>query len=262
MRLPGFRSDHRGREGFRRIRASRRERRRPAIPFRARPQTPRAHRYRSSGPWEGNDRRLNGPPATWIRLPNTAMMASWRGRSIEGNCHQVSLAGRRLERAKRREVTTVLHLAPGSVDDAVQSGRVEPAACCRMGGPWSTGVRDWIVGLHQVDVAGKPMNERPAQPPTDHRRSCRSRLAPMWFAGRGHRGTSRHLFVSDRTPRRCRGTVAVGAGDHRGARVGHRAGPANHVDLRPRRRHAAARVVGIGARACQLSVADRIPRNR
>src|SRR6266853_5276736 len=32
-------------------------------------------------------------PATWIRLPNTAMMASCRGRSIEGNCHQVSLAG-------------------------------------------------------------------------------------------------------------------------------------------------------------------------
>jgi len=116
---------------------------------------------------KGNDRRWTDPPATWIRLPNTAMMASCRGQ--EASRAIATTGARRIvgfERAIRREVTTVLHLAPGSVDDAVQSGRVEPAACVGMGVLVAPGVRGWIVGLHQIDVARKADDERPAQPPT------------------------------------------------------------------------------------------------
>src|SRR4051812_37409355 len=32
------------------------------------------------------------PPTTWMRLPSAAMMHSCLGSSIEGSCHQVSLA--------------------------------------------------------------------------------------------------------------------------------------------------------------------------
>src|SRR5204862_6222814 len=94
------------------------------------------------------------------------------------------------ERAISREVTTVLHLDPGSVDDAVQSGRVEPAACCRHGGLGRPGVCGWIVGLHQVDVARKADDKRPAQPPTDYVDLAVHGLAAHVVAGRGHRGTS------------------------------------------------------------------------